>query len=231
MGHTIQRNVKEVLDRIRAAAERAGRSPDSVRLVGISKTVGPDAVRAAFEAGVRVFGENFIQEAREKTNVLSDLPVEWHFTGHLQTNKAKYAARMFHLIHTVDSLKLARELDKRANIEGKVQDVLVQVNVAGEAAKWGVDPAGAVELVREAARLPNMRIRGLMTMPPFSDDPEDSRPHFQALAKLAREIESLAIPGVSMAELSMGMTNDYEFAVEEGATLVRVGTALFGERR
>ncbi len=156
--------------------------------------------------------------------------LSWHLIGHLQTNKAKYAVKLFDLIHSVDNLELAAELDKQAAKIGKIQDVLIEVSIAGEAAKAGVDIDEAVDLVRRAALLRNIRIKGLMTMPPYSDKPEDSRPYFKKLRELSSSIDKENIPGVSMAELSMGMSGDFEVAIEEGATLVRVGTAIFGER-
>ncbi|MBU2488233.1 MAG: YggS family pyridoxal phosphate-dependent enzyme [Proteobacteria bacterium] len=226
----IEDRVRDVLDRIAREAGRAGRSPDSVRLVAVSKTVEPGRICRAAVAGAGLFGENYIQEARDKIAELSDLAVSWHFTGHLQTNKVRYAVRLFDLIHTVASLRLAVEIDHRARLENKVQDILVQVNVSGEEAKDGIAPEEAEALVRKIADLAHVRLRGLMTMPPYNHAPKDSRPHFAALAALARSLDGLSIPGVQMNELSMGMSHDFPVAIQEGATLVRVGTALFGER-
>jgi pyridoxal phosphate enzyme (YggS family) len=226
---TIATNFKTVMDRIAAAAKRAGRDPASIRLVAVTKTVGIERIREAVSAGAAVLGENRVQEAKEKIEQLGPL-AEWHLIGHLQTNKAKYAVKLFDLIHSVDNPALAAELDKQAAKIGKVQDVLIEVSIAGEVAKAGVGIDEAVNLVRLAAGLRNIRIKGLMTMPPYSDDAEDSRPHFKKLKELSALIYRENIPDVSMAELSMGMSGDFEVAIEEGATLVRVGTAIFGAR-
>ncbi len=226
----ISENLSQVMARIAAAAQRGGRLPHSVQLVAVAKTHPPDAVRAAVEAGAKIIGENYIQEARAKFEALIHIPAQWHFIGHLQSNKAKYAVRLFHLIHTVDSLALGAELDRHAGKAGKVQEVLIQVNVSGEATKSGVSAGQATTLARELAELPHIKVKGLMTMPPYFDDPERARPFFAALRRLREDIRAQAIPGVDMMELSMGMTGDFEAAIEEGATLVRVGTAIFGGR-
>jgi pyridoxal phosphate enzyme (YggS family) len=176
-------------------------------------------------------GENYIQEARDKFNALVDRPVEWHFIGHLQSNKAKYAVRMFDLIHSVDSLKLATALDQAAKKNGKQQDILIQVNISGEQSKSGTTQSNALDLIQEAGKLGHIRIRGLMTMPPYYDEPELARPFFHQLAQLRDHIADQHLPGVAMDELSMGMTGDFEVAIEEGATLVRIGTAIFGSRQ
>jgi hypothetical protein len=220
----------EVQRRIAAAARACGRPPEEIRLVAVSKTFPAEAVRQAAAAGVSEIGENYIQEAREKHDLLGDVPLKWHFIGHLQTNKAKYAARIFDLIHTVDSLRLALELDRCGRRLGKVQAVLIQVNLAGEATKSGVPAAEALPLVKAVAPLECVRVQGLMTLPPFFNEPERVRPFFAGLRALRERIREQAVPGVSMEELSMGMTGDFEAAVAEGATLVRVGTAIFGER-
>jgi hypothetical protein len=201
-----------------------------VRLVAVSKTVAPDAVREALEAGVTILGENYVQEAREKFKALVQYPVSWHFIGHLQSNKAKYAVRLFDLIHSVDSLKLARELDKQAAKVDKIQQILVQVNISGEGTKSGVAADETMNLISAISQMNHLSVQGLMTMPPYFYQPEKVRPYFAALRKLRDEIESRRIPNVSMAELSMGMTGDFEVAILEGATLVRIGTAIFGER-
>lgn len=216
--------------RIRAAEAAAGRAAGEVRLVAVSKTHPAEAVREAIAAGVTDIGENYIQEARDKFEALRGTRVTWHFIGHLQTNKAKYAVRMFDLIHTVDSYRLALELDRCARAIHKVQAVLIQVNVAGEESKSGVAPEEALPLVRRAAALENLAVRGLMTLPPFFNAPEKVRPFFAALRRLREDLAAQPIANVSMQALSMGMTGDFEAAVAEGATLVRIGTALFGER-
>lgn len=226
----IGKRIENVKERIGSAARRAGRDPEAVELVAVSKTVDAEAIRGAFAAGQRIFGENYIQEAREKIEALQDLSASWHFIGHLQSNKAKYAVRLFDLIHSVDSEKLALALNEAAEKIGKVQHLLVQVNISMESTKSGVTEEDAALLVRKIGALPHLAVKGLMTMPPFFDNPDAARPYFKALRLLAGRILRLEIPGVRMDALSMGMTGDFEAAVEEGATLVRVGTAIFGER-
>lgn len=227
---TLEEKIKQINDRIGEAARSCGRDPETVKLVAVSKTIPADRVLTAIQAGVTDLGENYIQESREKFNTLATHPVTWHFIGHLQSNKAKYAVRMFDLIHTVDKLKLAREIDKNAGKIDKIQDVLVQVNISEEATKSGVSEEGTLELVQEISRLPNLSLKGLMTMPPFFDQPEKARPYFKALVRLRDRILEQEIPNISLDELSMGMTGDFETAIQEGATLVRIGTAIFGER-
>jgi hypothetical protein len=182
------------------------------------------------DAGVHILGENYIQEARDKIEALSDLDVEWHFIGHLQRNKAKYAVRLFDLIHSVDSIRLAREIDKQAAKAGKQQAILIQVNTGKEASKSGVYEEDAQALAREAAHMEHIAVKGLMTLPPYFNAPDKVRPYFRALRELRDRIRSAGLPGIEMAELSMGMTGDFETAIEEGATMVRIGTAIFGER-
>ena len=228
--NTIQERLEAIIERIDAATRRSGRDPGSVRLVAVSKTVGVGQVEAALNAGVRILGENYVQEAREKYDRLGHRTVQWHFIGHLQSNKAKYAVRMFDLIHSVDSFKLARELDKRARRLGKIQNILIQVNVAEEATKSGVSVSATIELIQNIRTLSNVAVKGLMTMPPYFNAPERVRPFFRRLLHMREDVQSASIPGVSLSELSMGMTGDFEVAIEEGATLVRIGTAIFGER-
>jgi pyridoxal phosphate enzyme (YggS family) len=227
--------VKERPERIRKriadAAITCGRDPDSVRLVAVSKTMDAERVARAIDAGADILGENYIQEARDKFNALYDRHVVWHFIGHLQSNKAKYAVRLFDLIHSVDTLKLAGALDKEASKNGKTQDILVQVNISREATKSGIGETEAVDLVTRIGGLENIRVKGLMTMPPFFDAPEQARPYFRQLARLRDRMVAANIPGVNMDELSMGMTGDFEVAIAEGATLVRIGTAIFGARQ
>ena len=226
----MKKRIAQIQKRIAAAAEKAGRSPDEIRLVAVSKTKPVDSIQKALDAGLSLFGENYIQESRDKVDALSDSGAQWHFIGHLQSNKAKYAVQLFDLIHSVDSFKLARELNKQAAKIDKVQPVLVQVNISAEATKSGTSSEESVDLVKAISDLPNLSLQGLMTMPPFFDDPERARPYFQELHKLRNYINSLSITGISMDELSMGMTGDFEAAIAEGATLVRIGTAIFGER-
>jgi len=224
---SIAHNLAAVKSRIAAAALRAGRDPETVQLVAVSKTVDLERIRQAVAAGQTLFGENYLQEAREKVAALGH-EVGWHLVGHLQTNKARGGVELFDLIHAVDRLKLAQALHKAATAAGKVQDVLLQVNLAGEETKSGAAPGEVLALLKAMARLAHLRVLGLMTMPPFFADPEQVRPYFRALRELrdqAREMTGLPLP-----ELSMGMSGDFEVAVEEGATLVRVGTAIFGSR-
>lgn len=226
----IKDNLQQVLEQIESAAIGCGRVPDSVRLVAVSKTVPAEQVRAAIEAGVTTLGENYVQEARDKIEALADCEVSWHFIGHLQSNKAKYAVKLFDLIHSVDSVKLAEEIDKRAAGIDKTQAVLVQVNIAEEETKSGVSVEESTALVREISALKHLEVRGLMTMPPFFNQPERVRPYFKALRQLRDRIREMDIAGTALEELSMGMTGDFKVAIEEGATLVRIGTAIFGER-
>jgi len=226
---SVAENLLKIQERIRTAAERRGRDPRSVRLVAVSKTQPVEAIIAASEVGQRIFGENYVQELLDKAGKAPDT-AEWHFIGSLQSNKVKYIAGLVSLIHSVDRISLAREIDRQWQRTGKVCDILLQVNISGEETKSGTTAAGVIELAREAAALPHLRIRGLMTMPPFFDEPERARPYFRELRRLAAVIMAEDIPGVSMDELSMGMSGDFEVAVEEGATLVRVGSAIFGER-
>lgn len=226
---SIKSHLATINDRIRQAAIAAGRAPESVRLVAVSKTHPAGSIREALAAGQTVFGESYIQEAREKIAALPDAPAEWHFIGHLQTNKAKYAVRLFELIHSVDSLRLAEAIDQEAAKRGKVQRVLIQVNIAGEATKSGSAPEAAAALVQQAAALPHLSVEGLMTLPPFFDDPVRARPFFKRLRKI-RDTITAASPHIRLPELSMGMTGDFEAAIAEGATLVRIGTAIFGDR-
>lgn len=218
-------------DRINKAAVSSGRNPETVRLVAVSKTIPTKTVEEAIQAGADILGENYIQEARAKFNDLSSYPVSWHFIGHLQTNKAKYAVRIFDLIHSVDSLKLAMELDKQAKKTGKIQHILIQVNLADESSKSGVSINHTLNLVKQISVLKNLAIKGLMTMPPFFNAPEKVRPFFKQLRSLRDQISKETIHNVAMDELSMGMTGDFEVAIQEGSTLVRIGTAIFGERK
>lgn len=227
---TIKDRVTRIRSRIEETALHCGRHPGDIRLVAVGKTHPVDTIQAAISAGVTIVGENYVQEARTKFDALAQQPVHWHFIGHLQTNKAKYAVRMFDLIHTVDSLKLALEIDRQAKKSGKVQDVLIQVNLPGEATKSGVASQETPTLARQLSPVENIKVRGLMTIPPFFDDPDRARPYFAALRDLRDHLRALAIPDIEMDELSMGMTGDFETAIEEGATIVRIGTAIFGER-
>ena len=230
MQDTIEKRLKAVNDRIRDASLACGRDPKSVRLIAVSKTVPADRVHTAIKAGATALGENYVQEAREKIQALKEEDVSWHFIGHLQSNKAKYAVGLFDLIHSVDSVKLAKELNRRAGASGKVQDILIQVNISGEETKSGIEAEQALDLVHEISLLENLTICGLMTMPPYFNAPDKVRPYFRALRSLQTLIRQEAIPNVEMTELSMGMTGDFETAIQEGSTLVRIGTAIFGGR-
>jgi len=225
----IEDNIKTVMGRIVSAAKRAGRDPASVRLVVVTKTVDPERIKEAVDAGATILGENRVQEAKEKIEKLGSV-ASWHLIGRLQVNKARHAVKLFDLIHSVDSPELAAEIDKQAAKIGKVQSILVEVNIAGEASKAGMAVKNAPALVREIAKHGNITVQGLMTIPPFSEQPEDSRPYFCVLRELAESMKRENIPNTAMKELSMGMSGDFEVAVEEGATLVRVGTSIFGER-
>ncbi len=227
----MRQRLEQIKERIRQAAESCNRDAESVRLVAVSKTIPAETVKDAIKSGVTILGENYVQEVREKFNALVQYPVSWHFIGHLQSNKAKYAVRLFDLIHSVDSLKLARELHKEAQKADKVQPILVQVNNSGEGTKSGISAKEVPGLISEISRMENLSIKGLMTMPPYFYQPEKVRPFFAALRELRDEIKKQAPANVSMEELSMGMTGDFEVAIEEGATLVRIGTAIFGERK
>jgi pyridoxal phosphate enzyme (YggS family) len=226
---SISENLAEIHRRIRVAAGSAGRNPNEIRLVAVSKTRPAADISEACAAGQLLFGENYVQEFAAKTTEVQE-PVEWHFIGHLQSNKVKYIAGKVALIHSVDRLALAEEIDRQWGRLGSVCNILVQVNISGEASKSGTTGAGALQLVRACAQLPNIRVLGLMTMPPFFDDPEAARPCFAELRCLSQAIAAERIAGVEMRELSMGMSGDFEAAIQEGATLVRVGTAIFGAR-
>lgn len=216
--------------RIAAAAARAGRDPSEVTLVAVTKNVDAGRVALAAKAGVSDFGENRVQEAAEKIPLV-DADVAWHFVGHLQRNKARDAVELFSLIHSLDSMKLAHELNRRCEMADSSTDLLLQVNISGEETKFGVPPEMAKDSLLEVARYERLRVRGLMTIAPYSDDPEDARPWFSQARQLMGELGRLSISNVRMDELSMGMSGDYEVAIEEGATIIRVGTAIFGERR
>ncbi len=222
--------LKRIHERIDQVASRCNRSAESIRLIAVSKTMPAAVVREAIDSGVTDLGENYIQEARDKVNELATAPVNWHFIGHLQSNKAKYAVRLFDLIHSVDSLKLATELNKYAQKIDKIQAVLVQVNVAQEESKSGIFVEETIGLLKQLSRLDNISVKGLMTMPPYFNAPDKVRPFFAALRDLRDRIRTENITGIGMDELSMGMTGDFEAAIEEGATMVRIGTAIFGER-
>ncbi len=222
--------LENVRDRIKKAALECGRNPDSIHLIAVSKTISANIVEEAINAGVTVLGENYVQEARDKISALSKYQTSWHFIGHLQSNKAKYAVKLFDLIHSVDSIKLASEIHKQAQKSDKVQKILIQVNISREKTKSGISVEETTDLINEVSKFDNVAVKGLMTMPPYFNQPDRVRPFFAALRDLRDQINDKAISGVSLDELSMGMTGDFEVAIAEGATMVRVGTAIFGER-
>ena len=225
---SIADNLARIRRRMADAAARAGRDENSVRLVAVSKTKPVAMMKEAIQAGVRILGENYVQEAIPKIEAI-DLDVQFHFIGHLQSKKARQVVPHFSMIHSVDSVKLAEEISKRSLAAGKVMDILIQVNVAGEESKFGIRPEELRPLLEQIAPLEGVAVKGLMTMPPYFDQPERVRPFFRVLRELAGALEG-AVKSVTLEELSMGMSGDFEVAIEEGATLVRVGTSIFGER-
>lgn len=228
----IKDNIQEVLDNIKAACERSGRNMDEVTLISVSKTKPVEMLVEAYDAGSRNFGENKVQELCDKYEVLQDKysDINWHMIGHLQRNKVKYIADKVCLIHSVDSFRLAEQISNEAVKKNRVINILIEVNVACEDTKFGVTVEDALPLIQEIHNLPGIHISGLMTIAPYVENPEENRPIFKKLKQLSIDIEGLNLDNVTMGVLSMGMTNDYTVAVEEGATLVRVGTGIFGER-
>ncbi|MGA9932155.1 MAG: YggS family pyridoxal phosphate-dependent enzyme [Terriglobales bacterium] len=230
---SIARNIAETQDRVAGAAQRAGRHPSEITLMGVSKTFSAERIREAYTAGLRVFGENRLQEFGDKVEALGDLPdAEWHMIGHLQTNKAAKAAELFDAVDSLDSVRLADRLNASAESAGKILPVLVEINVGGEQAKSGLAPDSdeLEQILRSAPRWANLEIHGLMTVPPYTEDPEGSRPFFRQLREIRDRIAARELPRIGAGVLSMGMSHDFEVAIEEGSTCVRVGTAIFGER-
>ena len=225
----VKENLKEVEEKITAACERAGRDRNEVTLIAVSKTKPMEMIEEAYSAGKRDFGENKAREMKEKHDALPD-DIKWHFIGHLQTNKVKYVVGRATLIHSVDSLHLAEAIEKESEKKNLVSDILIEVNVACEESKFGLKTDEVEKLVRDVAKLPHLRVKGLMTIAPFVENAEENRNIFRELKALSVDIAAKNIDNISMDILSMGMTGDYEVAVEEGATLVRVGTGIFGER-
>jgi pyridoxal phosphate enzyme (YggS family) len=231
---SITENIALVRERIHAAACRAGRDSQEIALMAVTKTFPPERIREAYDAGLRLFGENRVQEFAGKADAVSDLQdTEWHMIGHLQSNKAAKAAELFAAVDSVDSLRLAHKLNSAAQQLGKKLPVLIEINVGGEAAKSGVEPESSEleEILTAAADLRHLEFRGLMTIPPFTEDPQEARPYFRRLRELRDGIATRRLPKVGMNVLSMGMSHDFEVAIEEGSTCVRVGTAIFGERK
>jgi pyridoxal phosphate enzyme (YggS family) len=244
----IKENLLKVTERIEGAARRVGRDPREIKLVAVSKTVDAPRIKEAIESGVSILGENYVQEAQKKIEEIGrpactepasrslaegrrfgeGRPVAWHFIGHLQSNKAKYAVRLFDMIHSVDSLPLAEELNRRAEQAGRAMKVMIEVNLSGEMTKFGAEEESALNLAKRILDLNRLSLEGLMTMPPYFDLPEMSRPYYIGLREMK---ERMVKEGIPMRELSMGMSNDFEIAIEEGATYIRVGTAIFGTRK
>jgi hypothetical protein len=227
MAASVYDNFLKVNERIHRACRKSGRDPQEIKLIAVTKTVAIKQVKEAVEAGCRLFGENYVQEAQEKIKKIKLPSVKWHFIGHLQKNKAKDAVGLFDMIHSIDKLGLARELNKRTEEPLKV---LMQINIGDEKTKGGVSIADATELAREIGKLKKITLKGLMAIPPYQEDPDMTRPYYTTIRRVAERINREQIPGVVLSELSMGMSHDFEVAIEEGATFIRVGTALFGER-
>ncbi|HEU4417263.1 MAG TPA: YggS family pyridoxal phosphate-dependent enzyme [Candidatus Angelobacter sp.] len=230
---SVAENVAAIRQRIASAAARVRRNPDSITLMAVSKTVEPQRIKEAYAAGLRVFGENRVQEFDGKASALADCQdAEWHLIGHLQSNKAKKAVELFHAIDSVDSLRLAEKLNQAAEPAGKKLSVLIEIKVGHEESKAGIplDSRELENLLRAAPQLTHLRIRGLMTVPPFTQDPEGARPFFRLLRDLRDQISARKLPAIQMETLSMGMSHDFDVAIEEGSTCVRVGTAIFGVR-
>ncbi len=226
----IKENLQRVEERIHRACAQVGRDPSEVRLIAVSKTVDVERIREGVAAGIRELGENYVQEARKKIAELAELPVTWHYIGHLQTNKARFAVELFSWIHTVDRKRLAEALDRRAEKVGKRLSVLIQVHLGDEETKAGVEPGELFTLCDEVDRLQALELKGLMVLPPYLADPEVVRPYFRHLRELLEQVRQRVKNPEAVKELSMGMSHDFEVAIEEGATMVRVGTALFGKR-
>ena len=226
----ISENLSQIKRRIIEAAKRAGRDPSGVRLLAVTKEQSDVTVAEGIQAGMTLLGENKVQEASSKIEALGRNGLEWHFIGRLQKNKVKFIFDLFDLIHSVDSLALAEAIHKTAQKIGSCMPVLLQINISGEESKLGMDPLDLPKEIERVAKLEGVKIKGLMTIPPYTSDPENSRPYYARLRELRNTCSKLAVPGMELDELSMGMSNDYEVAIEEGATLVRVGTELFGPR-
>lgn len=224
---SIRENLERIREKIRVKSELVGRDPQEITLVAVTKTVEADRIEEAIAAGVNIIGESRVQEAKEKYGKVES-KIIWHLVGHLQRNKAKDAVKIFDLIHSVDSTKLAKEIDKQAKKVGKIQKILVEVNASGEESKYGLSPEEVITFLKEVSGFPNIKVEGLMTMAPFYENPEDCRPYFRKLRELREEIKAENIKDVEMVYLSMGMSSDFEVAIEEGSNMVRIGRAIFG---
>lgn len=225
----LKQNIRDIKSRIKVAAERSGRNPDDIHIVAVTKNFSPEVIQKAVDNGLVVLGENRVQEARNKIELVKS-SVEWHLIGHLQRNKVKMAIGMFTMIQSMDSLALAGEIQKRAEQAKQVVDVLVQVNIGREKTKYGIEPDDTESFIEKAALFPNLKIRGLMAIAPFKENTEEVRPYFRRLRSIFENIKQKSINNVNMDYLSMGMSNDFEVAIEEGANMVRIGTGFFGAR-
>ena len=223
----IKNNLEIINEKIKKAALKASRNPEEIKLVAVTKTATIEQIKEAISAGVEIIGENRVQEAKEKYQILT-ADIEWHLVGHLQTNKAKYAIEIFDLIHSVDGIKLAKEIDRRSLQFGMITNVLVEVNISGEETKYGIKPEEVEPFLKEISEFSRIRVKGLMTIAPIVEDKEEVRPYFRKLRELSKEIKKKNIKNVRMDYLSMGMTEDFEVAVEEGANIVRIGRGIFG---
>lgn len=226
----VTENLKVVEEKIRQACERSMRDRDDVTLIAVSKTKPIDMIREAMDAGIVTFGENKVQELLEKQKILTE-PLDWHMIGHLQRNKVRQIVGRVKRIHSVDSLRLAEQIQNDCQKQGVTADILIEVNMAGEESKFGLKPEETEDIIRKISTYSNIRVQGLMTIAPFVENPEENRVYFRNLHKLLVDINSKNIDNINMSELSMGMTGDYEVAIEEGATYVRVGTGIFGSRQ
>jgi pyridoxal phosphate enzyme (YggS family) len=223
----IKKNLEIINEKIKNAALKVNRNPEEIKLVAVTKAATIEQIKKAISAGIKIIGENKVQEAKEKYQILS-ADIEWHLVGHLQTNKVKYAIEIFNLIHSVDSIKLAKEIDKRSLQFGMITNVLVEVNVSGEETKYGIKPEEVKLFLKEISEYSRIRVRGLMTIAPMAEDTEEVRPYFRKLRELFKEIKIKSIKNIKMDYLSMGMTEDFEVAIEEGANMVRIGRGIFG---
>lgn len=224
---SIKENLEKISEKIRVKSQLVGRDPQEITLVAVTKTVEVDRIEEAIASGANIIGESRVQEAKEKYAKV-DNRVIWHLVGHLQRNKAKDAIKIFDLIHSVDSAKLAKEINKQARKVGKIQKILIEVNVSGEESKYGLRPEEVITFLKEVSGLSNIKVEGLMTMAPLYENPEDCRPYFRKLRELTEEVRAENIKNVETVYLSMGMSNDFEVAIEEGSNMVRIGTAIFG---
>jgi pyridoxal phosphate enzyme (YggS family) len=227
---SVEENIKNIWSRIEKSAGKTGRNKEDIKLVAVTKTVEAGRIKEAINCGIKIIGENRVQEAESKFSQITE-KVEKHLVGHLQTNKAKKAVELFDFIQSVDGVRIAQEISRRASQMSKSMEVLVEINTSGEETKFGVDPDQALAFVKSISNLEGIRIKGLMTIGLFSDDPEDTRPCFKKLKAVFDQLKSEDIPNVEMKYLSMGMTNDFEVAIQEGSNMVRIGTAIFGQRK